>query len=76
MNLFHRLFCCAPPCCHKQSAQPQSEIGHNAVRRYYWICSGCGAKVYVEDWKGNAQVIQGVLGRQAITKLSNLLLRA
>jgi len=73
MDLFHRLYRCAHPCCHKQSAQPLSEIKHNAIRRYYWVCSRCGAKVYIEDWKGNAGLFQGVLSRQATTKLSNII---
>jgi len=50
-RLRHRVF----GCCHQQSALPQSEIGHDTLRHYFWVCGKCGARVYIEDWKSNAE---------------------
>jgi len=57
MKLFNRLWKSAPTCTHNNSTAVRSEIGHDAGRRYYWTCSKCGAKVYIEDRKGNAEVL-------------------
>lgn len=57
MNLFKRLLKISPACIHDQSVPAQSEIGHNAVRRYYWICNKCGAKIYIEDFRVNAKFL-------------------
>src|SRR5271165_2868546 len=54
MKLFDRLWRSAPTCTHSNSTAVRSEIGHNAIRRYYWFCGRCGEKVYVQDWKGKA----------------------
>ena len=69
MHLFDRLWNNAPACIHHQSTPDRSEIGHNALRRYYWVCSNCGAKVYIEDWKGNTEVLRGVPRCRAITRV-------
>jgi phage terminase large subunit GpA-like protein len=53
MKLFDRLWKSAPTCAHDNSTAVCSEIGHNAVRRYYWFCDRCGEKVYIQNWKGN-----------------------
>jgi ribosomal protein S27AE len=60
MKLFYRLWRKnTPNCTHSSSTAVRSEIGHNAVRRYHWFCGRCGEKVYVQDWKGNAEGVPG-----------------
>jgi|GEM_PF-6868086 len=59
MRLFDHLWRHAPTCTHTNSTAVRSEIGHNAIRRYYWFCSRCGEKVYIQDWKGNADRCSG-----------------
>ena len=71
MKLFGRLWRNTPTCNHGNSTAVRSEIGHNAVRRYYWFCGRCGEKVYVQDWKGNADGVPGAPSHRAITKLHN-----
>jgi hypothetical protein len=58
MKLFRCLRGRAPKCTHDNSSAVWSEIGHDAVRRYYWICRRCGDRVYVDNWKANAGSLQ------------------
>ena len=71
MNLFDRLWRNTPICTHNNSSAVSSEIGHTAVRRYYWFCGRCGEKVYIQDWKINADGIPGAPSHRAITRLHN-----
>lgn len=71
MHLFDRPWKNATACINHQSSPVRSEIGHNALRRYYWVCSSCGAKVYIEDWKGNTEVLWRAPRYRAITRLHN-----
>ena len=59
MKLFDHLWGGSPMCAHNNSTAFRSEIGHDAIRRYYWICARCGEKVYVQDWKGNVDGVPG-----------------
>jgi hypothetical protein len=52
MKLFDRLLRRSSACCHNNSTPAFSEIGHNAVRRYYWFCSRCGKKIFVNERVG------------------------
>ena len=45
-RLFFRLWKSPPKCIHNNTTAVRSEIGHDAVRLYYWICSKCGEKAY------------------------------
>lgn len=49
MKLFDRLWRSAPTCTHNNSTAIRSEIGHNGVRRYYWLCGRCGEKAHIRD---------------------------
>ena len=71
MKLFDRLWRNTPTRTHSSSTAVRSEIGHNAIRRYYWFCGRCGEKVYVQDWKGNADGGLGAPSHRAITRLHN-----
>ena len=46
MRIFDHLWKSTTKCIHNDSTAVRSELGHDAVRRYYWICSKCGEKVY------------------------------
>ena len=71
MKLFDRLWRSAPPCTHNNLPSVGSEIGHNATRRYYWFCSRCGEKVYIQDREGRADSVSGAQTHRVITKLQN-----
>ena len=45
-KLFSRLWKSPPKCIHNKTTAIRSELGHDAVRRYYWVCSKCGERVY------------------------------
>jgi len=45
-KLFSYLWKSPPECIHNKTAAIRSELGHDAVRRYYWVCSKCGERVY------------------------------
>ena len=64
MNLFKRRPKIALACIHDHSIYAQSEIGHDAVRRYYWICSKCGEKVYTRIGQGTPTVFPEHSGAQ------------
>ena len=68
MKLFDRLWRNTPTCNHGNSTAVRSEIGHNTVRRYYWFCGRCGEKVYIQDWKGNADGVPEAPCDRAITR--------
>jgi ribosomal protein S27AE len=72
MKLFDRLWRSAPTCAHNNSTAVHSEIGHDAVRRYYWFCGKCGERVYINDWQRNADIHVSSPGRRAIIKLQNV----
>lgn len=57
MKLFDRLWKSAATCTYDNSAAVRSEIGHDAVRRYYWVRSKCGEKVYIRDWTEMSTVL-------------------
>ena len=71
MKLFDRLRRNPRTCTHSKSTAVRSEIGANTVRRYYWFCGRCGEKVYIQDWKGNAEDVPGAPSHRAITRLPN-----
>ena len=59
MKLFDHLLRHSPTCAHNNSSAYHSEIGHDAIRRYYWFCSRCGEKVYIQYSKGNVEGDKG-----------------
>ena len=56
VELLSRLWKSPPKCIHNNTTAVRSEIGHDAVRRYYWICSKCGEKVYTRIGQGTPTV--------------------
>ncbi len=42
----HRLWGCSP----ERHGFPRSEISHDGIRRYYWLCSQCGERLIVANW--------------------------
>ena len=71
MKLFDHLWRRAATCTHNTSTVVRSEIGHNAIRRYYWLCGRCGEKVYIQYSEGNAEGNKGAPGHRAVATLQN-----